>query len=111
MLLPHFQKMLALYNRYKGLPNFAPTHLSSRLVRSRRKATLPPPPPISWRALHNTLMTAAKETNLSHATMSLCAGESETAGSFSGLLRGGASYVKAEGNSRLVISPVESPVE
>ena len=111
MLLPHFQKMLALYNRYKGLPNFAPTHLSSRLVRSRRKATLPPPPPISWRALHNTLMTAAKETNLSHATMSLWAGESETAGSFSGLLRGGASYVKAEGNSRLVISPVESPVE
>lgn len=42
-------------------------------------------------------MTAAKETNLSHATLSLSAVESETTGSFSGLLRGGASYVKAEG--------------
>ena len=42
-------------------------------------------------------MTAAKETNLSHAILSLSAVESETTGSFSGLLRGGASYVKAEG--------------
>ena len=58
-----------------------------------------------------TLITAARETNLSHATMSLCAGESETAGSFSGSLRGRACYVKAEGNSRLVISPVKSPVK
>lgn len=75
--------MLALYNwyNYKGLPNFAPTH--SRLdsfaaVVTQRSET---------ESCVTTLMTAAKETNISHATMSFCTGENETAGSFSGLLR------------------------
>ena len=67
MLLPHFQKMLALYNRYKGLPNFAPTHspLDSFAAVVRQRSP-PLHPPISWRALHNTLMTAAKETKSCH---------------------------------------------
>ena len=107
-----FKKMLALYNRHKGLPNFAPTHsrLDSLAAVVTQRFPSPPPPLVDERC-KATLMTAAKETNLSHATLSLSAVESETTGSFSGLLRGGASYVKAEGNSRLVISPVESPVE
>ena len=90
--------MLALYNRHKGLPNFAPTHsrLDSLAAVVTQRFPLPPPPLVDEGCI-TTLMTAAKETNLSHATLSLSAVESETTGSFSGLLRGGASYVKAEG--------------